>query len=55
VLETFSRPLFDFIQWGWTAEQEIVVANATGDLYRYFDATAPADRPPSGARLWEEQ
>lgn len=40
VLETFSRPLFDFIQWRWTAEQGIAVENETGDLYRYFDATA---------------
>jgi hypothetical protein len=40
VLEAFSRPLFDFIEWRWTQDQEIVVANDTGDLYRYFDATA---------------
>ena len=40
VLETFSQPLFEFIQWKWTAEQEIVVDNETADLYRYFDATA---------------
>lgn len=40
VLETFSRPLFEFIQWRWTAQQEIVVDNETADLYRYFDATA---------------
>lgn len=40
VLATFSRPLFDFIEWQWAADQQITVANATGDLYRYFDATA---------------
>ena len=40
VLETFSRPLFEFIEWRWTAERGIVVDNDTGDLYRYFDATA---------------
>jgi Fic family protein len=43
VLETFSRPLFEFIRWRWTAEQEIVVENDTADLYRYFDATAFAE------------
>lgn len=42
-LESFSRPLFDFIQWHWTAEREIEVTNATIDLYRYFDATAFAE------------
>lgn len=43
VLETFSRPLFEFIQWRWTAQQEIVIENETADLYRYFDATAFAE------------
>ena len=43
VLETFSRPLFEFIRWRWTAAQEIVVENDTTDLYRYFDATAFAE------------
>jgi hypothetical protein len=43
VLETFSRPLFPFIRWGWTAGREIVVDNDTADLYRYFDATAFAE------------
>ena len=40
VLEAFSRPLFEFIQWRWTAERGIAVGNDTSDLYRYFDATA---------------
>ena len=40
VLEAFSRPVSEFIEWRWTAEREIVVENDTGDLYRYFDATA---------------
>lgn len=43
VLQTFSRPLFDLIQWRWSAEREIIVDNDTGDLYRYFDATAFAE------------
>ena len=43
VLESFSRPLFEFIRWRWTTDQKIVVENETSDLYRYFDATAFAE------------
>ncbi len=43
ILETFSRPLFEFVRWRWTADREIVVENDTSDLYRYFDATAFAE------------
>ena len=43
VLETFSRPLFEYIRRHWTAEREIVVDNETADLYRYFDATGFAE------------
>jgi Fic family protein len=43
VLKSFSKPLFDFISWHWTPEQQICVANDTGDLYRYFDATSFAE------------
>lgn len=43
VLESFSRPILEFIQWHWTAEREIVVGNETADLYRYYDATAFAE------------
>jgi Fic family protein len=43
VLEVFSKPLFDFISWHWTSEQEILVTNDTADLYRYFDATPFAE------------
>ena len=42
-LETFSRPLLEFIRWRWTTGQEIVVENETADLYRYFDATVFAE------------
>jgi hypothetical protein len=38
-LEGISRPLFDFIDWSWSHDQEVVVKNETIDLYRYFDAT----------------
>ena len=43
ILETFSKPVLEFTQWRWTSEQEIGVTNETGDLYRYFDATAFAE------------
>ena len=43
VLETFSKPLLDYIEWRWTSEQEIAVTNDTGELYRYFDATVFAE------------
>jgi hypothetical protein len=39
-LESFSRPLFEFVEWHWTPQHQIAVANSTADLYRYFDATA---------------
>ena len=42
-LETFSKPLLDYIEWRWTPEREIVVTNNTDDLYRYFDAAAFAE------------
>ena len=42
-LETFSKPLLDFIEWGWSPEREIVVTNDTSELYRYFDATVFAE------------
>lgn len=43
VLAAFSKPLSEFIAWHWTPQQEIVVTNDTGDLYRYFDATVFAE------------
>lgn len=42
-LETFSKPRLDYTDWRWTSEQEIVVANDTSELYRYFDATVFAE------------
>jgi Fic family protein len=43
VLESFSRPLSDYVDWRWTPNREVEVLNDTGDLYRYFDATAFAE------------
>ena len=42
-LETFSRPLFEYLDWRFSADGEIVVANDVTDLYRYFDATQLAE------------
>ena len=39
LLETFSRPLLEFIEWRWTPQREIVVENETRDLYRFVDLT----------------
>ncbi|AKU93075.1 Fic family protein [Vulgatibacter incomptus] len=42
-LESFSKPLFEFIDWHFDDETELVVENETAHLYRYFDATALAE------------
>lgn len=39
VLESFSAPLFDFMEWKMTPAREVEVLSATDHLYRYFDAT----------------
>lgn len=43
VLESYSHPLLDFIQWKQTADNNVEVVNATIDLYRYYDATKQAE------------
>lgn len=42
-LESFSKPLLDFIEWKETEDHNIEVLNDTIDFYRYFDATAQAE------------
>lgn len=42
-LESYSKPLLDFIQWNETANHNVEVTNNTIDYYRYFDATAQAE------------
>lgn len=42
-LESYSRPLFSWIDWRFTAEAELVVTGETADLYRYFDVTVQAE------------
>lgn len=43
VLESYSRPLLDFINWEETKDHNIDVRNNTIDYYRYFDATLQAE------------
>jgi len=39
VLESYSHPLLDFIEWKETKDHNVEVLNETIDYYRYFDAT----------------
>ncbi len=43
VLESYSRPLLEFIKWEPTERGNVRVLNDTADYYRYFDATAHAE------------
>ncbi|MFH0759940.1 MAG: Fic family protein [Bacteroidota bacterium] len=43
ILERFSLPLLDFIQWKTTTDYNVEVLNETIDYYRYFDATEQAE------------
>jgi Fic family protein len=40
VLERYSAPLLNLIQWRPTASGNVEILNDTADYYRYFDATA---------------
>ncbi len=42
VLQKYSYPLLDFIEWDVTSDKNIEVHNETADFYRYFDATPQA-------------
>jgi hypothetical protein len=43
VLESYSHPLLDLIDWKETKDHNVEVTNETLDYYRYFDATAQAE------------
>lgn len=43
VLEHYSLPRLDLIEWQPTADNNVEVLNNTIDLYRYFDATEMAE------------
>ena len=43
VLEAYSQPLLDFIEWRATPQHNVEVLNETADYYRYFDVTKQAE------------
>ncbi len=43
VLESYSKPRLDFIEWEATPDGNVEILNDTIDLYRYFDATKQAE------------
>ncbi|MBQ0768861.1 MAG: Fic family protein, partial [Bizionia sp.] len=43
VLESYSYPLLDHIEWLETENHNVEVTNTTIDFYRYFDATKQAE------------
>ena len=43
LLESYSRPLLEFIDWRPTQDGNVEVLNNTADYYRYFDATLHAE------------
>lgn len=43
VLEAFSKPILDWIDWESTPDHNVKVLNETLDYYRYFDATKQAE------------
>ncbi len=43
VLESYSHPLLELIDWSVTSDNNVEVTNETIDLYRYFDATEQAE------------
>ena len=43
VLEDFSLPRIDLIEWESTPDHNIRILNETADLYRYFDLTTQAE------------
>lgn len=43
VLESFSKPRLDLIEWRPTPDNNVEVLNETIDLYRYFDCTEQAE------------
>ncbi len=43
VLESYSHPLLDFIEWRTTQDHNVEVINDTADYYKYFDATMQAE------------
>ncbi len=43
ILESYSHPVMELIEWESTPDHTVKVLNETIDLYRYFDATRQAE------------
>lgn len=43
VLESYSHPLLDFIEWKATQDHNVEVLSDTADYYKYYDATPQAE------------
>lgn len=43
VLESYSHPILEMIEWETTPDHNVEVLNETIDFYRYFDATKQAE------------
>jgi hypothetical protein len=43
VLESYSHPLLDFIEWRKTQDHNVEVLNNTTDYYKFYDATLQAE------------
>jgi hypothetical protein len=43
VLQAYSKPLLEYIQWEETHDHNVRVTNQTKDYYRFFDATLQAE------------
>ena len=43
VLESYSHPLLDYIEWETTQDHNVKVLNETADYYQYYDATLQAE------------
>lgn len=43
VLETYSHPVLEWLEWKTTEDHNVEVLNQTSDYYRYFDATPQAE------------
>jgi len=43
VMESYSHPLLDFIEWKPTPDHNVEILNETTDYYSYFDATGQAE------------
>lgn len=43
VLESYSHPILEFIEWKVTENNNVKILNETIDYYRYFDATRQAE------------